>query len=309
MQVTRRNLLAGMAKGAAIIVAAEAIMPVQATAEESSKPSGNAVAMLYDATHCVGCQACVSACAQANHLSQNGRLDTLRQGSRDLSDTSLNIIKLCNAGDGTASSFVKQQCMHCVDPACVASCMFKALSKDANSGVVSWNPSRCVGCRYCEIVCPYRIPRFQWSGMNPRIVKCEFCKDRLAQGQSPACTSVCPTHAVIFGKRADLLREASVRTKGNPHRYFEDRAFGEHEGGGTQVLYLSRISFQKLGLPKLSNESIPAHSLKWQKRIYTWMLAPTAAYAVLVGLLSKRWRHHEDHMQENEIDTGLRPQL
>ena len=308
MKVTRRSLLFSMV-GAASALATDAVVPPEAHAKETAKAPENAVAMLYDATRCIGCQACVAACAEAGGLVRDTQVDSPRQSARGLSDSARSIVKLYKPADGSPISFVKQQCMHCVDPACVASCMFRALSKDPVSGVVRWNPSRCVGCRYREIVCPYHIPRFQWTGINPRIVKCDFCQDRLAQGQDPACTSVCPTQAVVFGKRSGLVAEADLRTAKNPEKYFEHRAFGEHEGGGTQVLYLSRVSFDKLGLPKLGSESIPAKYLKWQKRVYSYFLAPTAVYAALVCVLRKNWKRHEAHMEENEESTGLRPQL
>jgi Fe-S-cluster-containing dehydrogenase component len=286
-----------------------AIAPAVAHAEETAKAPRQAVGMLYDATRCVGCEACVSACAQAGGLARDAKLDSQREHARDLSDSTRSSIKLYKADDGSSYSFVKRQCMHCIDPACAAACMFRALVKDPETGIVSWNPGLCVGCRYCEIACPYHIPRFQWHGINPRIVKCEFCRERLAQGQDPACTSVCPTHAVVFGKRTDLLAEADLRTAKNPGKYFEHRAFGASEGGGTQVLYLSHAPFEKLGLPKLGSESIPAKYLKWQKRVYAYLVAPTAAYAVLVGLLRNRWKHHEKDLEESEESSGLRPQL
>jgi Fe-S-cluster-containing dehydrogenase component len=229
--------------------------------------------------------------------------------AQDLSDHAKSIVKLYQPQDGSPSSFVKQQCMHCVDPACVASCMFRALHKDAATGVVQWTPGRCVGCRYCEIACPYHVPRFQWAGFNPRIVKCEMCAPRLAEGKEPACSAVCPTHAVIYGRRTELLDEAHRRIAASNGKYFENRVYGEREGGGTQAFYLSRVAFEKIGLPRLGSESIPAKYLKWQKRAYKYLAAPVAAYALLVGVIGKRWRQQEVHEKQEEESTKLRSQL
>jgi Fe-S-cluster-containing dehydrogenase component len=265
--------------------------------------------MLYDATRCIGCQTCVAACAEANHTSPDRRLDQLHQSPRDLNDTTLSIIKLCKAADGKSCSYMKQQCMHCVDPACAAACMFKALKKEAGTGIVTWDPGRCVGCRYCEIACPYHIPKYQWKGVNPRIVKCEFCKERLAHGQEPACSAICPTHAVIFGKRSSLIEEARQRIAQSPGKYYRDRVFGEREGGGTQVLYLTHAPFAEVGLPALGDESSPARYLKWQKQLYHYLALPSVLYAAMVFVIHKNWKRHKEHLQKDGKSTGLRPQL
>jgi Fe-S-cluster-containing dehydrogenase component len=313
MKISRRHLLSGMAKGAAAAVAAGSVSTVALTetvsAEETREAPEHAVSMLYDATRCIGCQSCVSACMEANNPPAEVRIDAARKSPRDLSFFNRNIIKLYKPADGGPTSFVKQQCMHCVDPACAAACMFKGLKKDETTGIVTWTPSLCVGCRYCEIACPYHIPKFQWDGFNPKIVKCEFCKERLAVGGSPACTSVCPTHAVIFGERTAMLAEAKQRIANEPGKYYQDHVFGEQEGGGTQVFYLARVPYEKLGLPQLGNESIPGKYLKWQKRLYSYLVFPAALYATMVTFTRKSWKSHEEHLDEDEKATGLRQQL
>src|SRR5215212_4598096 len=139
--------------------------------------SADAIAMLYDATVCIGCKACVAACTTANGLIPDTTLSGgLWQMPTDLNSQTKNIIMLFK--DGKQQSFMKRQCMHCIDPACVSGCPFGALKKGAK-GVVAWEASRCIGCRYCEISCPFDVPRFEWTKFNPKIVKCEFCAHRL----------------------------------------------------------------------------------------------------------------------------------
>jgi len=312
MAMTRREALQKLTRGtaaAATGVAAGVAFSGAAMSEETPKAPPEALGMLYDATLCVGCQSCVAACAQANNLQPDMRINGLHQIAYDLNATTKNIIKLYRPTDGKSYSYVKQQCMHCVDPACVAGCMFKGLRKDPQTGVVTWNSKVCVGCRYCEIACPYHVPKFQWEGFNPKIVKCELCKERLAKGQQPACTAVCPKSAVIFGKREDLLREAKRRTEQSPGKYFQNRVYGETEGGGTQVLYLSAVGFTNLGLPELPDESVPQKYLKWQKRVYSYLAVPAVLYASMVGVIRGNWKDHLEHMEEEEKATGLRPQL
>jgi formate dehydrogenase beta subunit len=257
-------------------------------------PRSDAVAMMYDATVCIGCKACVAACTTANGLIPDTKLGGgLWQMPADLNAQTKNIILL--ARDGDEMSFVKKQCMHCLDPACVAGCPFNALTK-GEYGVVEWEASRCIGCRYCEISCPFDVPRFEWTEFNPRIVKCEMCNFRLAKGEQPACTDVCPTHAVIFGTRADLLAEAKRRIATSPGKYFENRVYGEGDLGGTQVFYLSHLPFDKLGLP--SGTASRAHEgTKVHNTLYKGMIIPTAIYAVLVAAIRRRFHGtHEDQL-------------
>jgi Fe-S-cluster-containing dehydrogenase component len=307
--ITRRDVLKTLTTGTAAMAAAGTVLSGVTQAEEQATAPPAALGMLYDATKCIGCQSCVAACAEANQLEPDTRLDPIHQAPRDLNYTTKNIIKLYKPADGKSYSYVKQQCVHCVDPACVAGCMFKGLKKDPKTGIVTWNSKLCVGCRYCEISCPYHIPKFQWEGFNPKIVKCELCKERLAVGQQPACTSVCPAKAVIFGFRSDLLAEAKNRIKQNPGKYYQDRVFGEREGGGTQVLYLSHVPFENLGLPQLPDESVPSKYLKWQKRVYSYLAVPVVLYASMVGVIRSNWKDHHGHAREEEKKTGLRAQL
>jgi Fe-S-cluster-containing dehydrogenase component len=308
MEITRRDLLDKITKGGAVAAVGTTLTGV-AHAEEEGQVPPKAVGMLYDATLCIGCQTCVVACTQANGLNPDNRIDGLHQAPGDLNYRQKTIIKLYKPTDGTDFSYVKQQCMHCLEPACAAACMFGGLKKDKETGIVSWNGKLCVGCRYCEIACPYNVPKFRWEGFNPEIVKCEFCKERLAKGQEPACTTVCPKKAVIFGSREELLKEAKRRITANPGKYYENRVFGEHEAGGTQVFYLSHVPFDKLGLPKVDDEAIPSKYLKWQKRLYSYLIVPVGLYAVIVGTIRKNWSKHEEHMEHEEKTTGLRPQI
>lgn len=307
MELTRREALRSITSKCVPVVTAALAVPAVATAEVHVGPTAP-VGMLYDATLCIGCKACVVACSEANDLPRDVRLDGLHQAPEDLNAFTKNVIKLYKPHEQSQDSFVKQQCMHCLDPACVAACPFQSLWKNDENGLVSWESSKCIGCRYCEIACPYHVPKFEWDAFNPKIVKCEFCRPRLAKGFEPACTSVCPTHAVIFGPRETLLTEAKQRIEATPNKYFEDRVYGEHEAGGTQVLYLSHVPFVDIGLPDLGPQSIPSR-LKWQKLIYQFLALPLLLYAVLAGVMKKNWIDHRKELKEEEEQTGLRPQL
>jgi Fe-S-cluster-containing dehydrogenase component len=226
----------------------------------------------------------------------------------DLNSKTKNIIKLYQEPEGPGFAYVKRQCMHCLDPACVTGCPFGSLKK-ADWGAVTWNSSLCIGCRYCEVACPFDVPKFEWDHFNPKIVKCEFCYDRLHNSEQPACTAVCPTGAVIFGKRTDLLAQAKGRVAVAPDKYFENRVYGEHEAGGTQVLYLSNVSFQKIGLPKLGSTSLGHYATKVTSVIYKWLSGPILAAGILGVVIKRNWNRHEAESAEREKRTGLREQL
>jgi len=252
------------------------------------QPPRNAVGLLYDTTLCIGCKTCMVACRDANGLTSDRSTPGGAQYYEpvDLNAHAKTVIKLYADADGMTRSYVKAQCMHCVDPACAAACMLGSLQK-REFGIVTYDPDLCVGCRYCEVACPFNVPKFEWASAAPRIVKCELCKERLAEGKEPACTEVCPRKAVIFGPRAELLKEAKRRIAASPGRYVPT-VYGEAEGGGTQVLYLSHVPFETLGLPALGAAPAPELARSLQHGIYRGFAGPLALYGVLGFVM---WRN------------------
>ncbi|MCB1182272.1 hydrogenase 2 operon protein HybA [bacterium] len=288
MDRTRRSFLKGLA--IAGTSAAAAAVPVVSEASQARHAPEDAVGMLYDTTRCIGCKACVVACHEANDLPPDNRTDALHDQPQALNDRTKNIIKLYK--EEGRRSYMKQQCMHCIDPACAGACMIGALQKREH-GIVTWDPNRCIGCRYCQVACPYSIPKFEWESTNPRIVKCELCNHRIKDGGIPACCEVCPREAVVYGKYTELLAEAKRRQAEHPGRYV-DKIYGEHDGGGTQVLYLSHVPFEKLGLPTLGEKSVPSLNRTIQHGIYKGMIAPAALYAVMGGVMLRNRKKNRD---------------
>lgn len=287
----RRDFLRGLGLAAGLLA-----LPEGASARDRKKPLPDALGLLYDSTRCIGCKACQSACRVANDLLPDPGLhpDGMYHAPRRLSARAKTVI-FETVGEGRRS-FYKAQCMHCIDPACVSVCMLGALHK-IQGGVVAYDKDRCVGCRYCQIACPFDVPRFEWDSATPLIVKCELCRHRLDQGMQPACSAVCPRRAVIFGKRTDLLADARDRIARLPDRY-EPRVYGEIDGGGTQVLALApkNVPFERFGLPDLGDAPVPELSETVQHGIYRGFVAPAALYAVLGVTL---WRNRK-RGEENE---------
>jgi Fe-S-cluster-containing dehydrogenase component len=281
MGITRRRALQTMLVGGTTAASA-AITRGPAEAAPLPQPREDAVGLLYDATLCIGCKACVVACQDANGIPRDTTgFDPKYDAPVALSARAKNVIKLYR--DDSELSYMKAQCMHCVDPACVSACMIGALTK-GDKGIVSYNVDYCVGCRYCEIACPFNVPKFEWAKLSPQIVKCELCRHRLAEGKEPACTEVCPRHAVIFGTRSDLLLEAKRRLAAEPEKYVQ-RVYGETEAGGTQCLYISHVGFDKLGLPALDDRPAPELARSIQHTVYKGFIAPVVLYGALAMVM------------------------
>lgn len=99
--------------------------------------------------------------------------------------------------------YVSLSCNHCENPVCAEACPTQAMHKDEN-GIVSVDPDRCVGCRYCEWNCPYGAPQFDPE--RKKMTKCDFCRDYLEQGLPPSCVAACPCRALDYGEYDELLK-------------------------------------------------------------------------------------------------------
>lgn len=225
---------------------------------ESTASARQPFGILTDTTLCTGCETCVHACKATYKLGRD-RAWRWKNKIDDLSSTRFTTI-IRRPGN----RYVRQQCRHCVSPACASACIVGALQK-TDIGPVIYDEKRCMGCRYCMMACPYGIPRYSWEARVPLVRKCILCYDRIRTGGQPACTEACPYKATIFGPRDELIAEARRRFERNPGKYFPREApkiYGEHEVGGTSVLYISDISLDFLGWrPNLGDQPLP--TLTW----------------------------------------------
>ena len=200
--------------------------------------------MLVDTTRCIGCRSCEVACSEAqNNFVPNIRNDNALEKVRDTSDKQYTVVNRFKTEKGEV--FVKKQCMHCWQPACAAACLVNAMFK-TKEGPVTWNGDKCMGCRFCMISCPFDIPKFEYLGWNPKIQKCTMCYERLQEGKKPACVESCPTDALMFGPKRELMEVARHRVYSHPDKYVH-QIYGEHEVGGTGWLYLSAVPFNQIG--------------------------------------------------------------
>ena len=253
--ISRRAFVKRIGLGAAALAGCALLEDVQAA--QASAPlsegeaSDEAVGVLIDLTRCTGCQSCTLACKAANDLPQPEVVPTkLSSSAFTFVDTRQDA-----AGDET---YVKRQCMHCLHPGCVSACTVGALRKTA-LGPVVYDSAKCIGCRYCQYACPFGVPTYQWDNVLGLIRKCEMCYGRVVEGEKPACVAACPNGALRFGKRSELLAQAKAQIASTPDRYI-DHVFGEHEVGGTSMLYLSDVPFAQLGFPTLGDKAVSANA-------------------------------------------------
>ena len=227
-----------------LAVAGAGLLSVREARASEGTPAGDAAGVLVDTTLCVGCRGCEAACSEANGLPPPPEGDEVLAKLRTTSQTVFTVVNRTEKSPGV-ERFGKKQCMHCLAPACASACPVRAMDKLA-SGPVVYDASKCMGCRYCMIACPFDIPKYEYESVAPRVRKCTFCAERQKAGLRPACAEVCPSGALTFGKRDELLDAAKARIYQNPDRYAH-AVYGEEEAGGTSWLYLADVDLAKLG--------------------------------------------------------------
>ena len=253
--------------------------------------------VLTDLTYCVGCRKCEIACNEANDLPtiltdqfSNASLD--EEMRRPTSDQYTVVNSYIGKGlDGGALN-VKVQCMHCEHPACASACIVGALTKDPN-GPVHYDPSICIGCRYCMIACPFQIPAYEYEKvLTPQVRKCTMCFERtIEKGELPACVDACPIEAIVFGTRRELIELAHERIRTHPDRYV-DHIYGEHEVGGTAWMYLSNQPFNDIGFPELGDKSPAQLTESIQHGIFKGFVGPVLLFGLL-GIIMKVMKKEE----------------
>jgi len=190
--------------------------------------------LLYDATLCIGCKMCEQACAERHGLPYDDNI------AKELQSEHKFTVVLSKE-----DKFMRRLCMNCQDPTCASVCPVAALRK-TSLGPVIYDASRCMGCRYCMMACPFSVPKYEWNKTWPLVRKCDMCSERLVNGLPTACAEACPTGATKFGERDELIPEAKDRIAKNPGQYV-NHVYGLEEVGGTSVLLLSSVPFENFG--------------------------------------------------------------
>jgi formate dehydrogenase iron-sulfur subunit len=256
-----------------------------------------AKSVLIDLTRCIGCRGCQIACKEWNersvkHTTMTGNFTN----PPELNSECFTRIKYIEQEKEAQPvwSFVKDQCLHCKNPACASVCPVEALKK-TKEGPVTYNFSRCIGCRYCMLACPFYIPKYEWEKAVPWVRKCTFCSDRIAAGLVPACVKVCPTNTMLFGEYDEVLKEANKRLTDSPGKYV-NHIYGKDEAGGTSWMYISPVPFESLGF----NMNVPNTELPDLTWAYIKKIPAVIGVVLTAGVISWVITRRNENMGKEE---------
>ncbi len=247
------------------------------------------VAKLIDVTTCIGCKACQVGCSEWNDIRTTPQECVgVYDNPIDLNAEQWTVMRFQEVEENDRLEWLirKDGCMHCTEPGCLKACPSPGAIIKYSNGIVDFQSDKCIGCGYCIAGCPFNIPR-----MNPkdnRVYKCTLCVDRVNVGKEPACVKTCPTGAIRFGSKEEMLHYGEERVKELKSRGYENAGIYDPEGvGGTHVIYvLHHADKPELysGLPK--NPSVDLSVELWKD-----LLKPVAAVA-MGGLLLAEVAHY-----------------
>ena len=199
------------------------------------------VAKLIDVSRCIGCKACQAACLEWNDLREEVGVNVgVYENPHNLTANSWTLMRFAEVEepDGTLEWLIRKDgCMHCEDPGCLKACPAPGAIVQYSNGIVDFVSENCIGCGYCIKGCPFDIPRI--SAVDNKAYKCTLCSDRVAVGQAPACAKACPTQAISFGTKDDMIHWAEARIADLKERGYKNAGLYNPDGvGGTHVMYV-----------------------------------------------------------------------
>ena len=221
------------------------------------------VAKLIDVSTCIGCKACQVACMEWNDLRDTvGHNVGVYDNPADLSSESWTVMRYSEVetrrdnasttGDTNLEWLIRKDgCMHCADPGCLKACPAPGAIVKYSNGIVDFIEENCIGCGNCVTGCPFDIPRL--SPKDNKAYKCTLCSDRVTVGLEPACVKACPTGAIHFGSKEDMIEYAGERVVDLKERGYAQAGLYNPAGvGGTHVMYVLQHADQPTlysGLP------------------------------------------------------------
>jgi formate dehydrogenase iron-sulfur subunit len=198
------------------------------------------VVKLIDVSKCIGCKACQAACMEWNDTRDEiGTNHGVLDNPADLTADSWTVMRFSEVETERDLEWLirKDGCMHCTEPGCLAACPAPGAIIQYSNGIVDFQEENCIGCGYCITGCPFNIPRL--SEKDNKVYKCTLCSDRVSVGLEPACAKTCPTGAIVFGTKEDMLHHAEGRIADLKSRGYAQAGIYNPQGvGGTHVMYV-----------------------------------------------------------------------
>jgi Fe-S-cluster-containing dehydrogenase component len=278
---------------------------------EAAAVSDDWMGVLVDIPKCIGCRRCEAACNGANgfevptdeELQDASVLEEYRRPGPH-HHTTINEFPANGYRRDTGPVYVKTNCFHCNQPACVSACLVGAFSKEPN-GAVKYDAWKCMGCRYCMVACPFGIPTYEYdNALTPQVRKCTLCSNEgnPYKDDVPACVQTCPKEVMTYGRRSELLLRAHEQVERYPEVYNE-HIYGEHEAGGTSWLYLGPkgYSFGELQFIELGDAPPPMRTERIQHGIFKYFIPPLAWYGLLGAAM---WVSRPDTVKAQQAAAG-----
>jgi formate dehydrogenase iron-sulfur subunit len=210
------------------------------TTPSSQVRSSPQVAKLIDESKCIGCKACQVACMNWNDLRDDvGENIGVYDNPSDLTPNSWTVMRFDEVEEkGNLSWLIRKDgCMHCADPGCLKACPAPGAIVQYSNGIVDFKQEACIGCGNCITGCPFNVPRI--SQKDNKAYKCTLCSDRVAVGLEPACVKTCPTGAITFGGKVQMVDYAEKRVGELKERGYANAGLYDPKGvGGTHVMYV-----------------------------------------------------------------------
>jgi formate dehydrogenase iron-sulfur subunit len=244
------------------------------------------VTKLIDVSVCIGCKACQVACSEWNDLRDEiGECDGTYNNPQDLSPQSFEVMRFSeyvNEEGGLEWLIRKDNCMHCAEPGCLKACPAPGAIVQYANGIVDFNSEHCIGCGYCVAGCPFDIPRI--SKKDNKAYKCTLCSDRVFHGLEPACVKSCPTSAIMFGTKEDMLDYGAQRVASLQGRGFENAGIYDPAGvGGTHVVYVLQHADKPEIYSGLPRDPHIAPTVELWKGITKPLMSAVLGVSVLAG--------------------------
>jgi formate dehydrogenase iron-sulfur subunit len=266
------------------------------------------VAKLIDESKCIGCKACQVACMNWNDLRDDiGETVGVYDNPSDLTPSSWTVMKFFEVepkrADGSAGNLEwlirKDGCMHCEDPGCLKACPSPGAIVKYSNGIVDFISEHCIGCGYCVKGCPFDVPRI--SQKDNKAYKCTLCSDRVEVGLEPACVKTCPTGAITFGTKDDMVAYGEKRASELKERGFQNAGLYNPAGvGGTHVMYVMKHANDTALVDLPQNPSVSPMVSLWKG------IAKPLALAGMLGAVVAGFFHYMKvgPIEEKTADAG-----